>query len=63
MTQTRRDGSHEANGVADGQRDGPNRIHERRAAKREWRVRPDWLSISRTKWLRTSRECLDCWAL
>ena len=62
MTQTRREGSHEASGVADGQRDA-NRTHERRASKREWRTRPDWLSISRTKWLRTSRECLDCWAL
>ena len=63
MTQTRRDGSHEANGVADGQRHAAEPTRERRASKREWRMRPDWLSISRTKWLRTNRECLDCWGL
>ena len=63
MTQTRRDGSPEENGVAVGQRHAADHTRERRASKREWRMRPDWLSISRTKWLRTSRECLDCWAL
>jgi len=63
MTQTRRDGSHETNGAAESQRLAANDAPKRRATNGEWRMRPDWLSISRTKWLRTSRECLDCWAL
>ena len=29
----------------------------------EPRKRVNWLSVSPTKSLRTSRQCLDCWAL
>jgi hypothetical protein len=63
MTQTRRDGSQETSGAAESQRLAASDARKRRATNGEWRTRPDWLSISRTKWLRTSRECLDCWAL
>jgi hypothetical protein len=63
MVQTRRNGSHEATEAADGRRFGASDARKRATSNSEWRPRPDWLSISRTKWLRTSRECLDCWAL
>ena len=64
MEQTRRGGGHDATEVGRGQKQqAANDTKKANASLGEPRRRVNWLSISRTKWLRTSRECLDCWAL
>jgi hypothetical protein len=64
MEQTRRGDGHDAHENERGH--GPRAANDTKktsATMGEPRRRVNWLSISRTKWLRTSRECLDCWAL
>jgi len=63
MAQTRHDDCQEASHVAAGDRRAANSLGNAEARTSERRRRVNWLSISPTKRLRTSRECLDCWAL
>ena len=58
-----RGGSAQETTSACGERRHEQKTRKAGALVAERRKRVNWLSISPSKFLRTNRQCLDCWAL
>ncbi len=63
MEQTRRSRDHHDSVFRGRKQDAADETRSVGAKAAEPPRRVNWLSISRTKCLRTSRDCLDCWGL